>query len=321
MHRLASRTSIDVEFIGVSCGVSSILGGLLFDCCGTSLSTASCMKSGDRCEYRTVIAMLLWPRASWIARTLGVRTRDRGGHDEMSKLYRASRHRTDTAIDLSPPGWRFSSPPPMPKSCQGNPVVALQRPARVEELRLLQRASVAFDDAGVDAAFVSSHVRSTTTRSERASRRQSLAQHLRSDSAASEGRHGVVADVAAFEATCIVQLVANGDTPHELFFPQRPEMRLGNDRFGSPIRVCQPLCYERGEVLFGALEVGAGPPGKAFVSEFTKPAQEALSTSLRRRNQLDLHSRIHACPFRRPSRLAKTARRRFVPPSAQERGK
>src|SRR5260221_9345897 len=94
-------------------------------------------------------------------------------------------------------------------------------------------------------------------------------------------------------------------------------MRLGNDRFVPPIRVCQLPCHERGEILFGGLQVGSDPPGKAFVSEFTKPTQEALSISLRGRNQLDLHSRIHAQALRRASIGAKTARRRAVPPSAQ----
>ena len=74
----------------------------------------------------------------------------------------------------------------------------------------------------MEAAFVSSHVRSTAGQSERASHWQSLTQHLRGDSAASEGRHGVVADVAAFDAKCVVQLVVNGDTPHELFFRHGP---------------------------------------------------------------------------------------------------
>ena len=96
-------------------------------------------------------------------------------------------------------------------------------------------------------------------------------------------------------------------------------MRLRNDRFASPIRVCQLPCHERGEVLFGNLEVTSDPPGKSFVSKFTKPTQEALSTSLGGRNQLDLHSRIHARTFRRVWILAKTARRCAVP-SAQ-RGK
>src|ERR1700683_5538596 len=74
-------------------------------------------------------------------------------------------------------------------------------------------------------------------------------------------------------------------------------MRLGNERFVPPIRVCQLPCHERGEVLFGGLKVASDPPGKAFVTEFTKPTQEALTISLRGRNQLDHHSRIHARTF------------------------
>src|SRR5882757_3388681 len=72
-------------------------------------------------------------------------------------------------------------------------------------------------------------------------------------------------------------------------------MRLGDERSGSPIRVCQLPCHERGEVLFDGLKVASDPPGKAFVSKFAKPTQEALSTFLGGRNQPDLHSRIHAC--------------------------
>jgi len=60
------------------------------------------------------------------------------------------------------------------------------------------------------------------SQSERASHWQSLTQHLRSDSAASEGRHGIVADVPAFDAKRVVQFVVNGDTPHELFFRHGP---------------------------------------------------------------------------------------------------
>jgi len=93
-------------------------------------------------------------------------------------------------------------------------------------------------------------------------------------------------------------------------------MRLGNERFVPPIQVCQLPCHERGEVLFGGFKVASDPPGKAFVSEFTKRTQEALSISLRGRNQLDLYSRIHARTRRRRSIVAKTARRRAVPPSA-----
>src|ERR1700730_4540479 len=94
-------------------------------------------------------------------------------------------------------------------------------------------------------------------------------------------------------------------------------MRRGNERFGSPTRVCQLPCHERGEVLFGGVKVASDPPGKAFVSEFAKPTQEALSISLRGRNQLDLHSRIHARTLRRASMVARTARRRAAPPPAE----
>jgi hypothetical protein len=80
----------------------------------------------------------------------------------------------------------------------------------------MQRASIFFDDAD-GAAFVSSHVRSMATQSERVSYWQSLTQHLRSESATTEGRHGIEADVAAFDAKCIVQFVVNGDTSYELF--------------------------------------------------------------------------------------------------------
>src|SRR5450631_3313391 len=83
-------------------------------------------------------------------------------------------------------------------------------------------------------------------------------------------------------------------------------MRRGNERFGSEVRVRQLLCHERGEVPFDALEVASDPPGKAFVPEFTKPTQEALSATLRGRHQLDLHSGTHA----RTLRPSKTSRER-----------
>src|SRR5450432_1403102 len=69
-------------------------------------------------------------------------------------------------------------------------------------------------------------------------------------------------------------------------------MCRGNERVGFPIRVCQLRGHERGEVPFDGLEVDSEVPGKAFVSEFTKPAQEALSIFLRRRKELDLHRSI-----------------------------
>src|ERR1700730_2607309 len=93
-------------------------------------------------------------------------------------------------------------------------------------------------------------------------------------------------------------------------------MRLGNERFGSPIRVCQLPCHERGEVLFGGLDVASDPPRKAFVSEFTKPTQEALSTPLRGRNQLDLHSRIPPRTLRRASMVTNASQAPSVLPLA-----
>ena len=71
-------------------------------------------------------------------------------------------------------------------------------------------------------------------------------------------------------------------------------MRFGNERFGSPIRICQLACHERGEVSFHGLEVDSEMPGKAFASEFTKPFEETISIVLGGQNQPDLHSRIHA---------------------------
>jgi hypothetical protein len=67
--------------------------------------------------------------------------------------------------------------------------------------------------------------------------------------------------VAALGAKRVVQLVMNGDPPHELLFRHGPQMRPGNQRFGSPIRVGQLLGHERGEVLFDGLEVASEPPG------------------------------------------------------------
>src|SRR5689334_3148246 len=81
-------------------------------------------------------------------------------------------------------------------------------------------------------------------------------------------------------------------------------MRLGNEGLGSRIRACQLPRHERGEVLFDGLEVASDPPGKAFVSEFAKPTQEALSTSHCGRSQLNLHSRFTRVPFSAQNRCA-----------------
>jgi hypothetical protein len=66
-------------------------------------------------------------------------------------------------------------------------------------------------------------------------------------------------------------------------------MRLGHQRLGSPLRIRQLPRHERGKVLFDNLEVASDPPGKAFLSEFAKRTQEALSVALRGDDQLDLH--------------------------------
>src|SRR5437763_1705483 len=63
---------------------------------------------------------------------------------------------------------------------------------------------------------------------------------------------------------------------------------------GHSVRVSELPGDEGGEVVFDDVEVAASPPGKAFALEFTKATQEALSTFLGRRNQLELHSRTHA---------------------------
>ena len=102
--------------------------------------------------------------------------------------------------------------------------------------------------------------------------------------------------MAAFDAKCVVQLVQDGYSAHELSFCDGPQMRAGNERLGRPVGVRQLPCHERGEVPLDGLEVDSEVPRKAFVPKAKESTQEALTIRLRGRNQLDSHS-IRALTF------------------------
>ena len=124
--------------------------------------------------------------------------------------------------------------------------------------------------------FVSSHVRSTSRRPS-AREGQRLPKHLRGDAAASEGRHGVVADMPPFDTKRVGELVMDGYPPHEVPLRDGPQVGFGEVGTAASACVGELLRHERAEVLLGDLGIASDPPGETFVAKLTKPTQEALS--------------------------------------------